>query len=305
MLDGFGREVSSLRISVIQQCNLRCFFCHKEGEATTSLSPMSRGEIRTLVEIGSKLGIRKVKITGGEPLLRPDITDIVGDISRHLDEVSLVTNGILLSPSARGLKDAGLKRVNISLHSLDRENYRRITGRDRLRAVVEGVDAALANDLKPLKLNVVVLRGMNDYEVEGMIDFAAEKGAILQLIELQRIDGDKWFEGNYLDLSSLEAQLGKEAVSVCERAFQRRRKYVLQRSGRRVEVEIVKPMHNSAFCMNCTRLRTTSDGRLKPCLMRNDNLVEFASLLREGAGEGQLSDAFREAICRREPYWTG
>jgi len=303
MLDHFGREVSSLRISVTQQCNLNCFFCHKEGEATSSLSPMSREEIRTLVEIGSKLGIRKVKITGGEPLLRSDITDIVGDISRNLDEVSLVTNGILLSPIARGLKDAGLKRVNISLHSLDRENYRRITGRDQLRAVEEGIDAALANDLKPVKLNVVVLRGMNDSELGGMIDFAAEKGATLQLIELQRIDGDKWFEDNYLDLSTFEAQLGKEAVSEFERAFQRRRKYVLQRSGRRVEVEIVKPMHNSAFCMNCTRLRTTSDGRLKPCLMRNDNLVEFASLLRKGAGEGQLSDAFREAICRREPYW--
>jgi len=152
---------------------------------------------------------------------------------------------------------------------------------------------------------VVVLRGMNDSEVGGMIDFAAEKGATLQLIELQRIDGDRWFGDNYLDLSSLEAQLGKEAVNVCERAFQRRRKYVLQRSGRSVEVEIVKPMHNSAFCMNCTRLRMTSDGRLKPCLMRNDNLVEFASLLREGAGEGQLSDAFREAVRRREPYWKG
>lgn len=258
-----------------------------------------------LVGIGSKFGIRKVKITGGEPLLRHDITVIVGDISRNLEEVSLVTNGTLLRPIARELKDAGLKRVNISLHSLDRENYRRITGRDQLSAVGEGIDAALANDLRPVKLNVVVLRGINDSEVGGMIDFAAKKGAILQLIELQRVDGDEWFESNYLDLSSLEAQLMKEAMSVCERVFQRRRKYILKRSGKRVEVEIVRPMHNSAFCMNCTRLRTTSDGRLKPCLMRNDNLVEFTSILRKGASERQLSEAFKEAIRRREPYWKG
>jgi len=305
MLDGFGREASSLRISVTQQCNLECFFCHKEGEAPSSLSPMSRDEIRTLVEIGSKLGVRKVKITGGEPLLRPDITDIVGDISRCLDEVSLVTNGTLLRPIASGLRDAGLKRVNVSLHSLDRESYRRIAGKDQLKAVEEGIDAALENELRPVKLNVVVLRGINDSEVSGMIDFAAEKGTILQLIELQRIDGDEWFESSYLDLSSLEAKLQKEAERVRERAFQRRRKYLLQRGGKRVEVEIVRPMHNTAFCMNCTRLRTTSDGRLKPCLMRNDNLVEFVSLLRGGAGERQLSEAFKEAIRRREPYWKG
>jgi len=305
MQDGFGREASSLRISVTQQCNLGCFFCHKEGEDPSSIGPMSREEIRALVEIGSKLGIRNVKITGGEPLLRPDIADVVGDISGYLEEVSLVTNGTLLRPIARALKDSGLSRVNVSLHSLDRENYRRIAGNDQLRAVVEGIDAALENDLRPVKLNVVVLRGINDSEVGGMIEFAAEKGAILQLIELQRMGGDEWFEGNYLDLSSLEAQLRKEATGVCERAFQRRRKYILLRGGRRVEVEVVRPMHNSTFCMNCTRLRTTSDGRLKPCLMRNDNLVEFISLMRRGAGEQQLSGAFQEAIRRREPYWKG
>lgn len=305
MLDGFGREASSLRISVTQQCNLKCFFCHKEGEASTSIKPMSREEIRTLVEIGSKLGARKVKITGGEPLLRLDITNIVGDISRYLDEVSLVTNGTLLSPIAGELKDAGLRRVNISLHSLDRGNYRRITGKDKLKVVEEGIDAALENGLRPVKLNVVVLRDINDAEIGGMIDFAAERGAILQLIELQKMGEDGWFERHYLDLSSIEAQLQKEATQALEREFQRRRKYVLQRLGKEVEVEVVRPLHNSTFCMNCTRLRTTSDGRLKPCLMRNDNLVEFTSLLKRGAGEQQLLSAFQEAVRRREPFWKG
>jgi len=305
MLDSFGREVSSLRISVTQQCNLNCFFCHKEGEAFTSSIPMSREEIEVLVKIGSRLGIRKVKITGGEPLLRPDIAGIVRDGSRYLDEVSLVTNGTLLGSMATELKGAGLRRINISLHSLDRGNYGGITGKDQLKAVMEGIDAALENGLRPVKLNAVVLKGINDAEIEDMIDFASERGAILQLIELQRMGEVEWFEKHYLDLSPIEAQLRKEAVQVLERGFQRRRKYVLQRLGKDVEVEVVRPLHNSAFCMNCTRLRTTSDGRLKPCLMRNDNLVEFASLLRKGAGERQLSEAFQEAIRRREPYWKG
>ncbi|MGQ9513877.1 MAG: GTP 3',8-cyclase MoaA [Thermoproteota archaeon] len=305
MLDSFGREVSSLRISVTQKCNLSCFFCHREGEGSISNEPMSRNEILKLVELGKKLGIERVKITGGEPLLRSDIVELIGDISGFVDEVSLVTNGTLLSPIAMKLKDAGLGRVNISLHSLIRNNYCRITGVDRLEEVKRGIDAALDSDLRPVKLNAVVLRGINDGEIENLIDFASEKGAILQLIELQKTgdEDEDWFQRHYLDLSSIEAMLSKEAKKVLERDFQRRRRYFLFRRGREVEVEVVRPTHNSVFCMNCTRLRVTSDGRLKPCLMRRDNLVEFVSLMRGGADEEKLIDAFKDAIRRREPFW--
>jgi cyclic pyranopterin phosphate synthase len=303
MLDRFGREVSSLRISVTHECNLNCFFCHGEGEVSDAGDSMSREGIRKLLEIGRELGVRKAKITGGEPLMRPDVVSIVGDAASILDEASMVTNGILLRPLARSLRDAGLRRINISLHSLDRGNYERITGTDGLRNVIEGIDAALESDLKPVKLNVVVLRGLNDAEVGRMADFAAERGAVLQLIELQRIGRHGRLGEFYLDLSSLEARLQGEAVQVHEREFQKRRKYVLRRMGREVEVEVVRPVHNSAFCMNCTRLRVTADGKLKPCLMRNDNLVEFNALVRGGASKERLVEAYREALDRREPYW--
>ncbi|MBO3804302.1 MAG: GTP 3',8-cyclase MoaA [Candidatus Brockarchaeota archaeon] len=313
MLDAYGREVSSLRISVTQECNLSCFFCHREGECSAPSERMSVGEILKLVEVGRMLGVEKVKVTGGEPLLRPDIVEVVRGISALVEEVSLVTNGLLLRRFAGELREAGLRRVNVSLHSLDRRNYRAITGADRLEEAKDGIDAALENGLKPLKLNAVVLKGLNDSEIWDMVDFAFEKGAVLQLIELQAIggggggsgDAEGWFKERYVDLSQIESALRKKAAKVLERDFQRRRKYFLRRGAGEAEVEVVKPTHNSKFCMGCTRLRATSDGRLKPCLMRTDNLVEFASLVRAGAGERELVEAYLEAVRRREPFWKG
>jgi len=302
MLDSFGREVSSLRISVTQECNLNCFFCHREGEDSMPMKQMSRSEILKLVEIGRKLGIEKVKITGGEPLLRSDILEIVAGISSLVDEVSLVTNGTMLRPIASKLRSAGLGRVNVSLHSLDKKNYQAITGSDRLAEVRDGIDAALESGLKPVKLNAVVLRDINDGEIWNLVDFASEKGAVLQLIELQGCE-ENWFGKHHLDLSQIEAMLRMEATKVLEREFQRRRKYYLRRSGGEVEVEVVRTTHNPDLCAGCTRLRVTSDGMLKPCLMRKDNLVEFVSLLRSGAGERELIEAYLEAVRRREPFW--
>jgi cyclic pyranopterin phosphate synthase len=300
LIDSHGRSVNSLRISVTQRCNFDCFFCHQEGESNPG-GEMSPGEIEAIVSVAAELGINKVKLTGGEPLLRDDISEIVRRIDPYVDEVSMTTNGYGLAEKACDLRDAGLKRVNISLHSTHPDVFCKIIGREALTEVRRGIAAALECGLRPVKLNMVVMKGVNDGEIQDMIDFSREVGAILQLIEYQPLERgtDDW-EKYHFDLRPLEEDLEAKAERIVEREMHRRRQYHL-RGG--AIVEVVRPIHNSQFCRFCTRLRLTSDGRIKPCLMRDDNHVEAVSLLRRGATREEIVEAFMEAVARREPYW--
>jgi len=298
--DKFGRPVTGLRISVTEECNLNCFYCHREGCGANSRE-MSVGEIGKIVQLAKEFGVRKVKLTGGEPLLRKDIIEIITALSAAgMKEVSMTTNGTLLANIAAELADAGLNRVNISLDTLDERTYKRITGRKLLHEVSEGIDASLVAGLTPVKLNMVLLAGINEHEVERMIAYTSERGIILQLIELLDA-GRKNFTTYHLNLDDIEQSIRERAVSVrTRRSMQARRKYILPGG----EVEVVKPMHNSEFCMHCTRLRLTPDGHLKPCLMRNDNLVDLLPHINSGDLDGARK-AFAEAIARREPFFKG
>lgn len=304
LCDSFGRRLNSLRISITQKCNLQCFFCHKEGE-TDSNGEMVPEEIAEIVKIASEFGMKKIKLTGGEPLLRQDIPRIVSEIARYADEVSLTTNGVLLEKYAQRLHDAGLKRVNVSLSSITSENFRKIAGKDCVQQVKDGIRAALRSGLYPVKINMVVLKGINVDEIPEAVDFAKEVGATLQLIEFQPIQRENvvYWRNFYYDLTPIEDWLKNKAVAIEENSLHRRKRYVLKRNGGSVCVEIVRPMHNSTFCQNCTRLRVTSDGKLKPCLFRNDNLIDIISLIRKGASRGELEEAFKKATLLREPYW--
>lgn len=301
LCDPFGRQVNSLRVSLTQRCNFQCFFCHMEGEQNAS-EEFSPEELGQLVKVASSLGISKVKLTGGEPLLRGDIVDIVSAISPYSEEVSMTTNGLLLERYAEKLHEAGLKRVNISLHSLDPMVFKKITGCQALEDVKRGIEAAIESNLDPVKLNMVVLNGLNQLEIPRLIEFSKAYGAILQLIEFQPIQEgmETLWEDFYCDLKRVEQQLEADSAKVHVREFQRRKQYYL-RDG--AIVEVVRPMHNTGFCQYCTRLRVTSDGKLKPCLMRNDNLVNVLPLLKENAATDALIKAFEEAVARRAPYW--
>jgi len=300
LLDPSGRRVTSLRVSVTQRCDLACFFCHKEGEHDPG-KEMTAGEIGRIVEVAAGLGVTKVKVTGGEPLMRDDIVEVIRLIAPHVSEVSMTTNALLLPGKAVALRDAGLKRVNISLHSLKRESVERIAGVDCLDGVMAGIRAADEAGLKPIKLNFVVMKGLNSDEIPVMLRLSAETGAILQLIEYQRLERgvEKWGD-LYYDVTPLERRWDVEAVRVVEQEMHRRKRYTLADGA---TVEIVRPIHNTVFCANCNRLRLTSDGRLKPCLMRSDNLVPLVQLLRSGASKEDLVDAFRRATSLRAPYW--
>ena len=301
LVDPFGRHVSSLRVSVTQRCDLACFFCHREGEHD-SRGEMTPAEIGRIIEVASELGVSKVKVTGGEPLMRDDIVEVIRLISPHVREVSMTTNALLLPGKANALKAAGLKRVNISLHSLKREVVEKIAGIDCLDEVKAGIKAADQAGLKPIKLNFVVMKGLNSDEIPNMLRLSSESGAILQLIEYQSLERgvERWGDLFY-DLTSLERVWDREAVSVEEQVMHKRKRYALSDGA---TVEIVRPIHNTVFCANCNRLRLTSDGRLKPCLMRADNLVPVVQLLRRGASNEELVEAFRLATSRRAPYWS-
>jgi len=304
LVDRWNRPVTSVRISLnpSSECNLRCFFCHKEGVQRGGES-MRHEEIEKIVRVLRRFGVSHVKLTGGEPMLREDILEIVSKLRGvGVDNISMTTNGARLKLYAKELKEAGLDRVNISLHSLRPERYERITGVDMHGEVMEAVRVSIEAGLLPVKLNVVLMRGVNEDEVEDLIDFAAklnERGeVVLQIIELVTAPNDPL--GVYhLDLTGLELELERRSKLIVARDLHNRRKYLLENGA---WVEIVKPMHNSLFCMGDNRMRITHDGKFKPCLMREE-CVDFLTPMRRGASDEELAELFKRAVERREPFF--
>jgi cyclic pyranopterin phosphate synthase len=305
LTDNCGRPLLNLRISITQRCNNRCAYCHKEGEvqrANQSAELMSVQEIVRMAKVAVDLGIARIKVTGGEPLMRRDLPEIVAGIAAipGLKDLSLTTNGLLLGGGmAKKLRDSGLKRVNISLPSLNPETYHKLTG-GRLDAALEGIKAAIAADFCPVKLNTVILKDVNVGDVPELIEYAGKMGIVLQLIELDPVNvGDEYYREHHRSLEEQEAMLKEKAVSVEKRPFMHNRLIYHLPKG---TVEVVKPIENTDFCMHCTRMRITSDGKLKPCLMRNDNLTDILTPIREGASDEELKQLFLKANLLREPY---
>jgi len=263
---------------------------------------MTADEVVRLVRVAVSLGIAYVKLTGGEPLLRPDIVDIVRGLAsiNGLRDLSMTTNGTRLSVLAEPLHKAGLTRVNVNLPSLDERTYSQLNG-GNLTDVLNGVGAAVKAGLYPVKLNMLILRGVNEHEIAGMMEFAEKSGVILQLLELEPVNvKDPYYIQYHYPLNSIEENLQKQALSVEVRGdMQSRRVY----SFPNLRVEVVHPIENSEFCARCTRLRVTSDGFLKPCLMVFDNLLDVLSPMRKRASDDELRELFKEAVKRREPYY--
>lgn len=306
MRDSYGREIRSLRLSITQRCDLACSHCHREGQAPSRVE-MSPGEIEKAVRIAASIGVRSVKLTGGEPLLRDDIVDIVSRISAIVPEVSLTTNGSRLSDLAMPLTRAGLRRVNVSLHSLNPDVYTSLCGVDMSHVVRKGIGVAVESGLNPVKVNMVVLKGQNDREIESMMDFCGSVGAVLQLIEYA---SDKegstgpQFKERYYPLREVEEWLARQAMETSMNDLHRRRRYNVRANGSSVTVEVVRPMHNTEFCGSCTRIRMSSDGMLKPCLLDPAGAVDVLAPLRAGASDEALRCLFLTAVGNRKPYWS-
>lgn len=300
LVDPYGRKVTGLRISITDRCNLSCMYCHNEGADCCSCGPrgyeMSPELICGIVREAAKFGVRKVKFSGGEPLFRKDFEDILACLP-PLKEVSATTNGILLEKRAKTLKAAGLDRVNVSLDTLDPKKYEEITGAPpgTLEKVIRGINSAVEAGLTPVKLNMVLLKGINENEIDAMMDFIRpyEGKVILQLIELMNIDPE--LSKYTIDSKALEKNLEERASEVRVRHLHHRKKYVIDG----VEVEFVRPMDNSEFCAHCSRLRVTADGKLKPCLLVHDNLVDVG----EARSPEEIEKLLMLAVSRRKPYY--
>lgn len=275
-----------------------------EGIKSSSPESMTADEIQRTVRILSRFGVDAVKLTGGEPMLRRDIIEIVRKL-RALDlrEISMTTNGTLLSKLAEQLHDVGLSRVNVSLHSLRRDRFRFIVGVDGYDEARSAVSAAIQAKLLPVKLNMTLLKNVNDDEIDEMIDFAHSTGGngevVVQLIEL--VVTDPMFYSKYhCDLAPIEERLKTQAIAVYRRGLHNRPRYVLPNG---VTVEVVRPMHNSEFCMKNNRIRITYDGKFKPCLLRDDNHVDFLTRMRAGASDEEIGEIFKRAVQVREPFF--
>jgi cyclic pyranopterin phosphate synthase len=297
--DSYGREVTDIRISVTKRCNFSCVYCHDEGLGPVAKpqsaheEEMSPLEVERLVRVAREFDIHSVKFTGGEPLVRPDMEEILARTVSHIDDVSLTTNGSMLESRAESLRNAGLKRVNISVDALDPKAFREIRG-GSLAPVLRGVEAALRVGLKPVKLNLVVFRPTLPH-IPELIRFASRTGGLrLQLIQFmpELVGPHDWS----VDIDGVKRWLESRADRVLVREMHHRRIYLFQGA----EVEVVDPVRNPDFCMNCHRIRVTHKGELKGCLNRNDDLIPT-----RGLDDAGLKGAFRSVVAARVPYYGG
>ncbi len=266
---------------------------------------MSVDEIESLVRVANQRGVKRIKLTGGEALLRDDIVEIIRRLAPLTDDLSLTTNGSKLEELASSLKESGLDRINVSLHTLKPDLHESITDRNNLDSVKQGIEAAIKAGLNPVKINMAVLRGLNVDEIPALMEYAGRVGAILQLIELQIISGDDEWAQYWMDLTSIEVDLSNRAIHTTQRSLHGRKQYTVHVADTIVKVEVVRPNHNQSFCQRCTRLRVTSDGKLKPCLLRQDNLVEVHTLLGNESLDELVNEALERAVRLREPFWKG
>ncbi len=268
MKDDMGRSINYLRISVTEKCNLKCRYCMPEGTSCGSVSgqELSDDQICRIVEAGADLGITKLRLTGGEPLLRKNLPELISRLSRipGIKEIGLTTNGTLLADHAMVLKVAGLQSVNISLDTLDEEKYRRITGGGSLKSVLEGINAAEKAGLRPLKLNTVLIGSFNEDEIEDFVELTRYSKIDVRFIELMPMGKTaQWARRHYISndfllnkFKDLQPITGETANSTA---------CYYQLPGAWGRVGLINPMSHS-FCGSCNRIRLISDGKLKPCL---------------------------------------
>ncbi|TJZ66380.1 GTP 3',8-cyclase MoaA [Chitiniphilus eburneus] len=301
LIDPFGRRIDYLRVSVTDRCDLRCTYCLPKGFKGFEEPAhwLRHAEMLRLVGLFVRLGVGKVRLTGGEPLLRRGVADLATGIAAlpGLVDLSMSTNGTQLAALAAPLKAAGVHRLNVSLDTLDRGCFARITGADRLDAVLAGLSAAKAVGLAPIKLNMVVQGDVNEHDVERMVAFSLAQGFVLRLIETMPM-GDTGRSARPVDVSRLGARLAAEhglLPAIASHGAGPAR-YWADADGR-FALGVITPL-SQHFCAACNRVRLTVDGTLHLCLGQEDR-VPLGAMLRDGASDDALIDAIRAGIAAK------
>ena len=290
-----------MRLSVTGRCNLRCVYCRSAGEPTAHGEELAAEDLLKIVRAAVLVGFKKVRLTGGEPLLRADIVDLVREIARFpkIDDLALTTNGVHLACLAPALAAAGLKRVNVSLDTLRRERFRSLTGADHWSEVWRGIEAALALGLSPVKLNTVVLRGFNDDEICDLACLTITLPLHLRFIEVMNVGGNAWAASRRVSTGEVRARLevrfgalepGKPVAGHGPARYYRL-------PGAKGTVGFISP-YSAPFCASCNRLRVTAAGTLRPCL-HDPWELDLTVPLAQGASEGEVAALIARAVARK------
>jgi cyclic pyranopterin phosphate synthase len=306
LVDRYGRVATDLRVSLTDRCNLRCTYCMpEEGLAwLPKVEVLTDDEVVRLVRIGvEQLGIREVRFTGGEPLLRPGLVKIVGETTALTPrpDVSLTTNAIGLDRVAPALAEAGLDRINVSRDTLDRERFRQLTHRDRLDDVLTGLRAAQDAGLTPVKVNAVLLHGLNDHDAVPLLEFCLEHGYQLRFIEQMPLDAHHaWTRGRMVTAEDILEQLSARYAltpDAEERGSAPAERWLVD--GGPATVGIIASVTRS-FCGACDRTRLTADGQVRNCLFAREE-SDLRTSMRAGAGDAELADRWRIATLGKLP----
>jgi len=322
--DSHGRILRDLRVSITDRCNFRCLYCLPETEAAQNFyrghwahmpnsAPivqqwvakskiLSFEEIERLVRIAANLGIDKIRLTGGEPLLRQNVEDLVGRIAQipGIKDLAMTTNGFLFPQKARALREAGLHRVSFSLDSLDRDNFKKITGRDGLEEVLQSISLAQELGFDPVKVNAVVIRGINDHEIEALAGFARERDLSFRFIEFLPLDSARaWLKEMVVRgsevLERLRARFNLQPVASDNPSSTSKRWAFPDGRG---EIGIIAPV-SEPFCGHCNRIRLTADGKIRTCLF---SVAEHdaRSLLRGDASDEAIGEWLEGVVWQKE-----
>ena len=325
LVDAQGRVLRDLRVSITDRCNLRCLYCLPESEAAQNFyrghwahlpnsTPivqqwvpkahlLTYEEVERIVRLAVRLGIQKIRLTGGEPLLRRDVEKLVARIAGipGLCDLALTSNGTFFRQKAAALRDAGLRRISFSLDSLSADNFRKITGRSGLEEVLASIDLARELGLHPVKVNAVVIRGLNDHELESLAEFARDRDISLRFIEFMPLDSARaWLKELVVT--------GREVIGRRQARFDLRpiqsdnpsstaRRWAF--ADGRGEIGIIAPV-SEPFCGHCNRIRLTADGKIRTCLFSVTE-HDLRSLLRGGASDEAMAEWLKRVVWQKEP----
>lgn len=324
LIDSHGRILRDLRVSVTDRCNFRCMYCLPETEAAQNFyrghwakmpnpSPLTQQwvprstlltfeEIERVVRLATSLGIQKIRLTGGEPLLRHNVEELVALIAKipGIEDLAMTTNGFLFSEKARALRDAGLRRVSFSMDSLDRDNFKKITGRDGLQEVLNSIELARQLGFAPVKVNAVIIRDINDHELEALANFARERELSFRFIEFMPLDSARAWQKEMVVsgaeiLRRLRERFDLQPVALDNPSSTSKR---WKFSDSRGEIGIIAPV-SEPFCGHCNRIRMTADGKIRTCLF---SVVEhdLRTLLRDSNSDDDITDWLKGVVWQKE-----